>query len=433
MHKRIRCSYLSKENIYLNICMISIVILIIIRDLVGLNINKMLYIGIVAIFSILLSSKNIVRLVCFLIPFLNGLPGNWMLLVIIFIISFKSDFNITMKKMIFPFLIFTSELMHSIFYIQSFSTVLEIVKYMTFVTILCMIIFDYGVEIEYEKCILTFVTSIIIMCAIILCVTLKFMPIENVLSGTFRYGDLSFLNLSGGMILSNNQNNIGYYCVLGIIMSLLLINKKIYNNFMMFIFILLLFSFGILTMSRAFILTSIVISMMYFVLTVKNISELVKNILYLLVSAISIYLLVKYTFPDVIDGIIERLTAIDGFGGRSTILSEYNTFLTSNIIYFIFGVGLFGIEIISKVDIAPHNGLQQILLSYGIIGIMILCVYLYMVIKSGKNNRTKSIIVYLPLIAMIIYTQSIQLLNPFELMLPLIPAWACIRSISNLK
>ena len=80
-----------------------------------------------------------------------------------------------------------------------------------------------------------------------------------------------------------------------------------------------------------------------------------------------------------------------------------------------------------------HNMLEQIIVCYGIMGA---CIYFFIMIKSvmvAKRNKT-SFESWIPLIGVLLYTQTSQFVNPSVLMLPYVVAVACIRiKINNEK
>ena len=421
-----------KQNTYILLCILSICMLIILRDIKHIAINKAIFLALFGVFFILLKSKNIISVIVFFIPFYNGLPGNWILLMAILFFIIKEDFSISMKKILLPLLVLFSELAHTFLYNSTVYVLMDIIKYLTFITIISFIVFDNKIKINYKKTLRLFTIGVILMCFIILFTTFEYYSIDTIFSGNFRFGDLTFENNIQSMILSNNQNNIGYYCMLSIVILLILnyveSNKTIIN----WISISVLFFFGLLTMSRAFILTSISAIILFYLFSIRGVKSSFKNIFIVVLFVIVGFMIANYFLPDMIEGLFERLSEADGFGGRSGIYEKYNIFLKSNLLYMLLGTGLLGINEVSKISSVPHNGLQQILVSYGIVGFFVFCIYIFLFIKSGNIMKKRiPIIGYMPLAYMLIYTQSIQLINPYELMLPFIVTWMSIRIFSE--
>ena len=401
--------------------------LIFLRDVILLPINKVIFLGLYGIAFLLLESKNIILIMIFTVPFFNGLPGNYILLLAIITLMLKKDFKLTFAKVSLPITILCAELYHSLFYNANVSTIMDIFRYMTYIIFICFVIFDRHIKINYRKCLRMFSLGVIFMCIIIFCTTLKYYPLETISNGTFRYGDLTGVGDNGEMVLKNNQNNIGYYCALAISVLLLLNTCEKPNRIINFISIIIVVIFGILTMSRAFLLTSIGITFLYYLLISNNAFKLLKNSIISITILLILIFLLNCIFPNVVIGIVERFQEVDISNGRSGIFQLYNQFLFENTKYFLEGMGIFGMHIISGVSVAPHNGFQQIVLSYGIIGFIIFTIFFINVVNISRLGMKRiPIVSYLPFICMIIYIQSIQFIYPFELMLPFI---VCVFSI----
>lgn len=422
--KSYRSRRIPKENlVYLLLTLICLMILI--RDVMQISISKYLFLLVYCIFFTFFNSKQIMLAISFTIPFFNGLPGNWIILITLIFLICKKDFEFKLQKIILPSIILVSELIHSFSYFNN--SFFDILRYISYIILISFVIFDDNLTIDYKTCLNLFSFGVIFMCIIIFLTTLKYYPIERILSGSFRYGSIINSTINQEMILNNDENTIGYYCVFAISILMLLNyyckSYRIYNYFGIFILIF----FGLLTMSRAFILTTGGVFLLYYVFGSKNIGISIMNVIKIILALFIMYLILNRFLPQVMGSIFNRFSEIDITGGRSRIFDSYNKFLYENMFYFIFGTGLFGINSISRIQSVPHNGFQQVFLSYGIIGFIIFIVTISLILKSAKLNLRVPIIAFIPFVCMLVYVQSIQLLAPFELLLPIVISFFSIR------
>jgi O-antigen ligase len=109
------------------------------------------------------------------------------------------------------------------------------------------------------------------------------------------------------------------------------------------------------------------------------------------------------------------------------LFAVYNNYLFSHVDAFLVGTGLFPMESTVKAFNVPHNGFQQVFVAYGILGFIAFIFLFYLIIKNAINKHKIDIVFYLPLIAMVAFIQTVQLLAPYELMMPIIIAFCSIR------
>ena len=104
--------------------------------------------------------------------------------------------------------------------------------------------------------------------------------------------------------------------------------------------------------------------------------------------------------------------------GRTDILLDYMNFLMDNPLRLLFGTGSVFYKNVCNLDHSMHNGTQQILVSYGLIGFLPMLFVLFSpVFDYFKKNKFK-LAKILPLITVVLFVQTIQFLNPNNLILP---------------
>jgi O-antigen ligase len=263
---------------------------------------------------------------------------------------------------------------------------------------------------------------------IILFSSLKYVGLNDMVMHGVRFGDVSTLSgNTAGMVLSNNQNNIAYYCVLALSCMLILIYKYKANKIAYYFLLSIPVIFGLLTVSRSFILVAAFILILYMVFMIKKSKKNIFHLIYLFAFLLLGYFLALTKYPDLFQNIFNRFQSQDVLGGRGELFAVYNHYLFSHLDAFLVGTGLFPMVSTVNAGNVPHNGFQQVLVAYGIIGLCAFLFLLYLILKNAINKQKVDLVFYLPFIAMIVFIQTLQLLDPYELMMPIIIAFCSIR------
>lgn len=398
---------------------------IVLRDVIGFEIPKLIFILICGFTFLLLDFNGILCFLAFLFSMMSGLPANYILLLayIVLIIKKKTRFHIL--QFVLPIWVMIIELFH-IWDVSSIDIV-SLISYIVHIGIISLIVFDCNESLDYKKIVIMFCIGVLIMLFILLAITLKFTTIENMISGKIRFGNITyFLERNYNMVLTNNQNNIAYYCVLAISAEISLAAEK--NKHLLYsILICITLFFGVLTMSKTFLVVmAVIVMIMIFV----NYKWSMRNCISLF--AITAMLLLFYynninLFLGLFNNIMYRFYETSFLNGRIEIFSLFSAFLYHNIFYFIFGTGVLNMEEITGISSSPHCGFQQIGIAYGILGFLIFIIGLIKMIQNANRGVKCEFIYYSTMIVMFIFTQSIQFINPYELMMPIIIGFCTIR------
>lgn len=300
--------------------------------------------------------------------------------------------------------------------------IITIVQYLSFIGILIFMIYDKKI-IDYQLCIKLFNLGVLIVGFAILMISLKSAPSnwQYMFSrGWFRIGDTQ-VEENSGMMLVLNANSMAYFCLVGVSCSLLLLEIDNKRKKLLYIIETCLFiTIGIMTNSRTFILMLSVI----FILYLKSRKVSIKSIVALIFVALCLgiigwVILNNNTF--LLKGIEGRFndSTIGSAGGRTDLFILYFEKWSKNVRTLLFGAGAAGYADIYKLDGSIHNGLLQIFVCQGIIGSIMMAFVLLQPIYVSLKRRVL-LKYYLPIIAVVLFTQTIQFLNPCFLMLPYI-------------
>lgn len=246
---------------------------------------------------------------------------------------------------------------------------------------------------------------------------------------SFRFGQNNMQ--SGWFALNFNANNLGFLCNLSACSCLLMVVRK-ENHWMDIVLAICAGAFALITVSRAAVVCMILIIGAYFLLTngtfVRRIWGVVGG---LLIIAVSVIILWQF-LPSVFDNIITRFKYVDVWSGRGQLFQYYWKFLFSSWNYVLFGVGM---QQIPKkvypyypVSNVPHNGIQEVWVAWGIVGVVMLLILLWKIVTTSKHHAggKRQPYQFMPLILTLVFTMSGQLLTSSRALLALSISYLCL-------
>lgn len=224
------------------------------------------------------------------------------------------------------------------------------------------------------------------------CILVLRLLIHNNFNLDIAFLDMQRLGLTdeeiGGMVI--NPNSLGVLCVLavGCLMQIRSAgDKKTFDVFLIVVILIL----GALTCSRTYLVCLLILGVFRFLSSnigfKRRIQLLLGSMLVLLIS-ISILSIV---FPASLEMFIQRLTVEDITGGREVLFAEYNKYLLSSAKALIWGVGSLNLsEKVTQMSISfnvPHNGIQEILVAWGFIGLLLFVAMIFVMIRRSKQEN----------------------------------------------
>lgn len=204
-----------------------------------------------------------------------------------------------------------------------------------------------------------------------------------------------------------NANFLGYLCLFSALFLFLFISKRNISKAYSGLVVILLF-FGVLTMSRTYLLC-LAISCILYLISQKNLKLIKTFLLYIVIGVLVSFILSRF-FPSIIEAVNKRFLVQDISSGRNDLFSIYNEMFLKNLDIFIFGVGTSNLaEAISSLSLInyPHNGIQDTIFAWGIIGLVLVIAIIVYGIKKMKMKRNTSVTL-LSLIPLLVYAIRIQ-------------------------
>jgi len=236
--------------------------------------------------------------------------------------------------------------------------------------------------------------------------------LNDFLSLAIRVGNVErHFNLRPGLRVSNDPNLLGIITSFAICTALILnYRQAVSKHYLWFIPVFLLF--GFFTQSRTFIF-SVLILFAYYIFasffkgSIKNIKKAVSSLLITIILLVGMFLLINTLFPQYISNLTNRFEVDDITGGRTMIFQMYNDFLRDNPRYIPFGSGLNYHRQITQLQ-AVHNGFQQVLISWGIVGCLIIVIMMISLYKNASLSRKFEPVYLLPIIMYLFPMQALQ-------------------------
>ena len=235
---------------------LSISILILLRDICGVGIPKTLFIGVCVLSMAIANKENLIYMIVFIIPFLCGLPGTYIMLS-----------RRVKRSALFLFVMACVFEMFALFFLQG-NFITTSIQYISYIGTLIFIIYDEE-DINYQLCLKLFNVGILIVSLAILVMTFKSAPTNwkyLFSQGWFRIGDIQ-MEENTGMMLVLNANSMAYFCLVGISCSLLLleIDENTRKKLIYIIETCLFIAIAIMTNSRTFILMLVIILILFLI------------------------------------------------------------------------------------------------------------------------------------------------------------------------
>ena len=421
-----------KENVFLQVFIIGLIILLCIRDLLFISLSKWILVAFGCAFAALASIENIIYMFCFMFPLACGLPGKYLFLFFLAVLIVKKK-RIDITVFVFILYWILKELIAAFWVINP--DIIDIMGYLVFVIVFFTLIYDEPV-LDYKKCINIYLTGTIVLCVIIIVRTILTAP-SNWLwlfsNGWFRFGMAD--EATTEMVVQLNANSLAYYCIVGIACGIVPIVSDIENSKIVGIISVVVCLFtGILTVSRSFLLITGVILILVVITMPKN-KKMMIAITILVFGLVVAGLIFSQNNPELVEGITARFTdkTFSTGGGRNVLLKRYMEAFIENPRLYIMGTGVTYYKEITGIYNSMHNATEQIIVCYGLIGGTLFIIgMLIPVIKCWVKNDKKKAIQLGPFIAVILFIQTIQFVNPEMLMFPYIIAVYVLRIRSEI-
>ena len=392
-------------------------LMLILRDVSGMSINKFIYFGFTVALMASASYQTMVYMICFMLPLFCGLPGTYIMPCALVLLIMKKG-KVKAIQFVGIFGILLLELIAALWYPSlKFA---DLINYVSFAAMMVFLVQDDAV-VDYRQCVKLYLLGTLVLCGVIMWVTFADAPknwMRLFAEGQFRIGEVR--EESVGIKLSLNANSLAYYSLVGIFCSLLLMEKTTAKiKILYWAVILLLVSAGFLTLSRSWMLIFGICLLLYILGKMRSLKQLVVVLVAIgALIALAVYIFSKN--PELLAGFETRFTddTVETGGSRIGIFQKYMEIYFSNFRFVLLGTGVTQGNVVAGMVGSMHNGSQQILVCCGLVGFVLYMVILVGAALKASVGKKVSLVYWMPLLSVVVFTQTIQFLNPTMLMLP---------------
>ena len=392
--------------------------MIAVRDLMGMQINKFVFVLLYILACCWLNQDGIIKLLGFSIPLLNGLPNTYIILIITLVIIYKFRMQFDFRLFAIPLMLAAQELLHALLYSR-----VDVIQEASFVATLFLfvLISTVGKE-KAENLLFYFVIGTAFSQGIVILGAMHELGSDVLFSGSVRLGfDAGGLAESAleGIRLRFNPNEIGYYSVVALSGALLLYYRIRRGKAVLVFCMVICIVAGVLSQSRTWLLLSVPVCVAQLILGFRTVVGARKSMVIIVVCLGVVGVFIIHN-PQVAQSIVARFqdSSLATGGGRTGIFTDYTEYIFSDFARFVFGTGVVDYKGVTGISMSMHNGLQQIVVCLGLVGAIAFIGLVAALVRRSISGRAVGLSELLPLAASIAFTQSIQLLNPWVLMLP---------------
>ncbi|MBE6635609.1 MAG: O-antigen ligase family protein [Ruminococcaceae bacterium] len=349
-----------------------------------------------------------------------------LLIMVIYIVKYMHDVKY-MSGFIIIAVMFAWELLHGLVYeISLLNTVRGFAE-----LIFCAFLMSLSnVEFKHEKIFRMIAISTTVAGTIVLLnlLTSNGFDIVSVFEGGYRFGKGDTSVTEYGMNYNSNDMGMLFNAAMCGIFYLIKLKRTKPIDYVMLPILLI---YGIFTQSRAFIICFAFI-LVLFIISSGTLKNKVKLLCSILIFCSIVILLLNLLLPDVLENYISRFGEDDISNGRFDILKLYGELILSDIRYFIFGIGMNDISskagaIIPGIIASAHNGTQEIIVAWGIVGLILIIAFIIAMIRKAKMSGNKlQLLNVIMLLFLILYVQSGQFLTADKCLLALCLSYVCI-------
>ena len=390
------------------------------RNILDISIPVIVVLAIGALTALIATREEMIALIIACIPMSAGFQYKYLIFVCIVIYAVRFYKDIKFNSAILPLLfMMVWDLIHGIFYPFVLSEFLRGFAELIFCTFLMLII---PKKIDYKLISRLLAISSICMMLIVLLNLLEQTNynFEEIFVGTYRFGvgDESVKNYG----VNYNANALGLIANLSIAGLLQLIVAKKHNIFD-YLLIVILVMFGVMTMSRAFLICLVLILAMFAVSGVPTFASKLRRLLLIALIVVLLVTLVLALMPNVYETFAARFKVDDVTNGRSDLFAFYMDHLLSSPKHILFGVGRQGYgDIIADMYTGVyvggdtemnvcHNGTQELLVCWGFPGLLLFAWFIVEMINKKPKGIKRGIVNYIPLVLILVAAQAGQLIT----------------------
>lgn len=392
------------------------------RDVLQVDMGKIVVVAVVWLFCLFSKPEKIDYLIAAMIPLSYGFSTGYIFPVALICVWIKRK-EMPKETILFLLAVMAMEFVHYPFY--TFNHKINAVELINFLSVVALLgYYSYNQKANKYGMMMWFGIGCAIFGMFVMLNTFQSFSISDLMTGMVRMGMEGIKDNEDEIIaFAANPNALAFFMIVAIsLMAVMLINKKGNKPIQIIVISVCTFA-GFITVSRTFFICLVIVLIAVVMAIRKKFSALTSSVIITLLICISIIVLVQ--MDDLFAAFSERFSDDKTGSGRTNIIAYYHHWLIENPINYLFGTGcLFYLKYVGY-DEAPHNGVQQIIVCYGLMGLIYFLILISCVIKKSKKYIKKNNLQWVPFIIVILFLQTIQSISPIIQITPLLAAfWA---------
>ena len=403
---------------------ILVTLLLYTRDIIDIPINKYIFVIICIGFSFIVKYYELISIITFTLPLMCGLPSNYLLPIWCVLVAWNQIKHRTIYSPALFFVLLFSiwEILISSFYPVEIQ-IPNYIGYISSLMLLCLL----SAEKSHSDITYSVVAFLIGCCVLLILIYMAYIkdPTLMIIDGGRRMGGVSYTE-EGVMSLKANANSVGLISATAISISLTLFYYKKLRLFPFILTVISCFYCGLFAVSRTWAILVFLCFLLYFIFQREN-KKMGYLMLFVLIIGVVFFLSQNGAILQVFE---ERFLEddIESAGGRTGIFEDYNNYLFNNPFNLLCGTSALLYKEVTGLSHSTHNGMQQILVSYGIIGFFI---FMYAYVSQIKAYYVKRhYMACLPMLITFLFLQTLQVLNPYYGLYPVIASFLVMRLIN---
>ena len=373
-----------------------------------------------ALMCIIMTITEVYSFLAFLLPLAAtfNAPYVWLALLIILLLR-RKKLNVT--TLIISIIIISQEILaHCLYGVSDFN---RMIGYLITVILFVYLINDSYEDINYRQCLKSFVLGVSVLFALYMFnvyMEKGGLFVRQLILGSVRFGGTAADTFSE-IAIQLNANTIAYYSITAIACILTLfrnVENRIIVKFFYSISLIECVLIGALTISRSWFLVAILCGFMYMLSCSVDPTRFLKRSIVIIGLAVIAFCLLT-TNTTILDSFYLRFqgASVETAGGRTTITKQYMDVFLNNDAFFFLGAGVTDYSLVMNQAMSLHMGVIQLFCCMGILVAPVFIANLVAPIIKASKKRVR-LVYWIPIIVVIIFTQTIQFLNPYMLMLP---------------
>lgn len=242
--------------------------------------------------------------------------------------------------------------------------------------------------IDYNFVMRNFAYAVLVVCCILI---MRLLIADNFNFASF-FLDMQRLGQtdeeSGGMVV--NPNSLGTLCVLAIGCLIQIRSAGQQKKFDTILLVAIL-ALGALTCSRTYLACLLILCVFLFVISDGGIKVKLRFLLGSIIVLLVAILFLTLVFPEALKAFALRFSEGDIMSGRDVLFAAYQDYLFSSAKAIIWGLGSLNLgEKVMQLGISfnvPHNGIQEILVAWGVMGIVLFAALIFILIRRSKQEN----------------------------------------------